>query len=37
MLWSGPYSIIYGLDGEVVVVVAVAHLYREPRYWAGRV
>jgi len=32
-----PYGIIFGLDGDTVVVVAVAHLHREPRYWADRV
>ncbi|MFA4827992.1 MAG: type II toxin-antitoxin system RelE/ParE family toxin [Thermodesulfovibrionales bacterium] len=32
-----PYGIIYGIDSETVVVVAVAHLHREPRYWIGRV
>jgi plasmid stabilization system protein ParE len=28
-----PYGIIYGLDATTVVVIAVAHLHREPRYW----
>ena len=31
-----PYSIIYGIDHEMVVVIAVAHQHREPRYWADR-
>lgn len=31
-----PYGIIYGLDSESVVIVAVAHLHREPRYWIER-
>jgi plasmid stabilization system protein ParE len=31
-----PYSIIYGLDSETVIVIAVAHLHREPRYWIDR-
>jgi len=31
-----PYGIIYGLDSETIVVVAVAHLHREPRYWVDR-
>jgi plasmid stabilization system protein ParE len=31
-----PYGIIYGLDGESLVVVAVAHLHRAPRYWMDR-
>ncbi len=32
-----PYGLIYGIDGETIVVVAVAHLHREPRYWADRI
>ena len=32
-----PYSLIYGLDQETIVAIAVAHNHREPRYWAGRV
>jgi plasmid stabilization system protein ParE len=31
-----PYGIIYGIDSESVIVVAVAHLHREPRYWINR-
>jgi plasmid stabilization system protein ParE len=36
LLSKFPYGIIYGLDSEIVVVVAVAHLHREPRYWINR-
>jgi len=32
-----PYSLIYGLDQETIVVIAVAHQHREPRYWADRI
>ena len=32
-----PYALIYGVDDETIVVIAVAHTHREPRYWAGRV
>lgn len=32
-----PYSLIYGIDQETIVVIAVAHQHREPRYWAGRI
>ena len=32
-----PYSLIYGIDGEMIVVIAVAHQHREPRYWVDRV
>ena len=31
-----PSGLIYGVDGETLVVVAVAHLHREPRYWVDR-
>jgi plasmid stabilization system protein ParE len=31
-----PYGIIYGIDAETIIVVAVAHLHREPRYWIDR-
>ncbi len=31
-----PYGIIYGIDSETIIVVAVAHLHREPRYWVDR-
>jgi len=31
-----PYGLIYGVDGGTIVVTAVAHLHREPRYWADR-
>lgn len=32
-----PYGVIYGIDGESLVVVAVAHLHRRPRYWIDRI
>ena len=32
-----PYGLIYGIDGDTVVIVAVAHLHRLPRYWADRI
>jgi plasmid stabilization system protein ParE len=31
-----PYGVIYGVDGETLVVVAIAHLHRRPRYWIDR-
>jgi hypothetical protein len=31
-----PYGLIYGVDQDLLVVVAVAHLHREPRYWIDR-
>ena len=32
-----PYSLIYGIDNESIVIIAVAHQQREPRYWTDRV
>jgi|SRR6185436_5365911 len=32
-----PYSLIYGIDDDSIVVIAVAHQHRQPRYWADRI
>jgi len=31
-----PYGVIYGIDGETIIVIAVAHLHRRPHYWINR-
>jgi len=31
-----PYGIIYGIDDDLLVVIAVSHLHRKPRYWSKR-
>lgn len=31
-----PYSLIYGIDDTTIVVIAIAHQSRRPRYWADR-
>jgi plasmid stabilization system protein ParE len=31
-----PYSVIYGIEGDVIVIIALAHQSREPRYWMAR-
>jgi plasmid stabilization system protein ParE len=31
-----PYGLIYAQEADAIVIVAVAHLHREPRYWIGR-
>ena len=31
-----PYSVIYNVDGEDVLVIAIAHQHREPDYWLDR-
>jgi len=32
-----PYAIIYRLSGDVITVVAIAHLHQKPEYWMSRV
>jgi plasmid stabilization system protein ParE len=32
-----PYSLLYAVESELIVIVAVAHQKRRPRYWRGRV
>jgi plasmid stabilization system protein ParE len=31
-----PDGLIYGQDAAAIVIMAVAHLHREPRYWVSR-
>lgn len=31
-----PYSPVYGVENDSIVVVAVAHTRREPNYWVDR-
>jgi plasmid stabilization system protein ParE len=31
-----PYGVVYGQEADAIVIVAVAHLHREPRYWINR-
>lgn len=31
-----PYSMIYGIENDTIVVIAVAHSRRSPRYWVDR-
>ena len=32
-----PYAVIYGIDQQTIVVIAVSHLKRQPGYWADRI
>jgi len=32
-----PYSLLYAVVSELIVIVAVAHQKRRPRYWRGRI
>lgn len=31
-----PYGLVYGIDADTLIVVAIAHLHREPRIWSDR-
>ena len=31
-----PYGVIYAVEADEIVVLAVAHLHRKPNYWRGR-
>ena len=31
-----PYGILYAIDAETILVVAVMNLHRAPNYWANR-
>lgn len=31
-----PYGVLYGVDGDKVIIIAVAHLHRKPDYWIER-
>ncbi len=31
-----PYSVIYGIDVENIVIIAIAHQHRKPDYWQNR-
>ena len=31
-----PYGLWYAIEQDTLVVYAVAHLHRQPRYWASR-
>ncbi len=31
-----PYGLIYSVESNEIVVIAVAHLHREPDYWRDR-
>jgi hypothetical protein len=32
-----PYGIVYFQDGDVIFILAVMHLHRDPDYWKNRV
>ena len=32
-----PYTIIYRVEDEIIIVLAIAHLHRKPKYWKERI
>ena len=32
-----PYGIIYTIENDDIIIIAVAHLHREPEYWKARI
>jgi hypothetical protein len=36
LLWKFPYSLIYSVEDEVLLVLALAHHRRRPGYWLDR-
>lgn len=37
LLHRFPYGIIYRVETDRILVIAVMHLHRDPNYWQGRV
>ena len=36
LLHRFPYALIYTLEEQEIVIVAVVHLHRKPEHWRGR-
>ncbi len=36
MIRRFPYGIIYVQEGDLILILAIAHLHREPDYWVDR-
>ena len=32
-----PYNLIYSIESDLIIITAVAHHKRRPRYWKGRI
>lgn len=37
LLPNFPYAIVFSIEPEFILVIAVAHLKRKPGYWADRI
>jgi plasmid stabilization system protein ParE len=31
-----PYAVLYRVDAQEIIIVAVMHMHRNPNYWLGR-
>ncbi len=31
-----PYGLVYAVESDEVIILAIAHLHREPEYWRSR-
>jgi plasmid stabilization system protein ParE len=31
-----PYMVVYGVEAGAIIIVAIAHMHREPLYWQNR-
>ncbi len=31
-----PYGVLYGINADKIIIIAVAHLHRKPDYWTNR-
>jgi hypothetical protein len=36
ILHKFPYKILYSNEGELLYIIAIAHMHREPNYWINR-
>ena len=36
LLKGFPYSVIYALSDDNLIIIAIAHLHRKPNYWSDR-
>lgn len=32
-----PFALLYAIEADVVLILAVMHLHRDPNYWRGRI
>jgi len=35
ILHKFPYSVLYALEGEQILIIAIAHHHRKPEYWSA--